>query len=219
MSRRMKALWIALCLTWAMLNPLVSEGSAQAQNPQPNWIAGTYTVAAGANNITTRLPPALYRYKIAWVSDRAGGAGFMVSNGTSWVSDQGPTGSTGPAGPSTVSAPNARTLSFATAYQATDTSKPAFVNVIVDCTTTVSLGSAQANTVELIIGPTNGVASGTGTLADTFRSDLSVSIIISLGWTGRQSLKAVIPAGYYFAVRRTVGTGMTIVSATDQSLG
>lgn len=118
-----------------------------------------------------------------------------------------------------VGAPVARTLAFATAYQATTNTKPAAVSIVVDCTTTISLGSPQANTVELIIGATNAVASGTGTLADTFRSDLSVSILISLGWTGRQSLQCTLPVGYYFAVRRTAGTGMTIVSAFDQALG
>lgn len=302
----------------ALILPASDAGVARAQNPQPNWIAGSYTVAAGPNNITTRLPPALYRYKIAWVSDRPGGAGFMVSNGSAWVSDQGATGSaatltlgtvstgtagssviitnsgsssaatfnftiprgdtgaagsngsngaaatiaagttttgsagtnasvtnvgssstavfnftiprgdvgatgntgaTGPVGPSVISSPNTRSLSLATAYQATDTSKPAFVTVVIECTATVTIGSAQANTMELIVGSTNGVASGTGTLADTFRSDLSVSIVISLGWTGRQTLRAQIPAGHFFAVRRTVGTGCSIISAHDQALG
>lgn len=273
-----------------LILPASEAGVAQAQNAQPNWIAGTYTIAAGPNNITTRLPPGLYKYKTAWVSDRVGGAGFMVSNGSAWVSDQGPagstgatgpqgiqgiqgvqgnagatgstgpqgsigntgaqglagstgatgstgstgaqgptgatgsqgaagnTGATGPAGPSLISAPNTRSVSLATAYQATDTTKPAFVTVILDCTVTVGIGSPQANTVELIIGSTNAVASGTGTLADSFRSDLSVTLI-SLGWTGRQSIRAQLPVNWYFAVRRTAGTGCTISSAIDQGLG
>lgn len=237
--------------------PATEAGVAQAQNPQSNWIAGTYTVAAGPNNITTRLPPSLYKHKIAWASDRAGGAGFMVSNGTAWVSDQGATGatgsvgatgstgaqgiqgiqgatgstgstgsqgatgatgSTGATGPSIISAPNTRSLSLATAYQATDNTKPAFVTVVLECVVSVGVGSPQANTVEMIIGSTNAVASGTGTLADAFRSDLSVTLI-SLGWTGRQSIRANLPVAWYFAVRRTAGTGCTISSAIDQSLG
>lgn len=264
-----------------LILPASEAGIAQAQNPQPNWIAGTYTVAAGPNNITTRLPPSLYKHKIAWVSDRVGGAGFMVSNGAAWVSDQGATGSTGatgsqgiqgttgavgatgsqgiqgatgaqgiqgatgavgstgaqgsvgatgsqgatgsagatgPAGPSIISAPNTRSLSLATAYQATDNTKPAFVTAILECVVSVGVGSPQANTVELVIGSTNAVASGTGTLADAFRSDLSVTLI-SLGWTGRQSVRANLPIGWYFAVRRTAGTGCTISSAYDQGLG
>lgn len=117
-----------------------------------------------------------------------------------------------------VSAPVSRSIAFSTAYQATDPTKPSFVRITVDLTTTVSIGSPQANTAELVVGSTNAVASGTGSIEDTYRSDLSVTLI-SLGFTGRQSLKAVIPVGYYFAIRRTAGTGITIVSASDQSLG
>ncbi len=279
MIRKILTLLIfALGTAATLILPATEAGVAQAQNPQPNWIAGTFTVAAGPNNITTRLPPALYKHKIAWVSDRVGGAGFMVSNGTAWVSDQGaqgvqgatgatgatgPAGSTGATGPqgiqgaagpqgstgaqgpqgttgatgatgsqgptgatgaqgvagvNAIGTPNARSLSLATAYQATNTAKPAFVTVVLECIVTVGIGSPQANTVELIIGSTNAVASGTGTLADAFRSDLSVTLI-SLGWTGRQSVRANLPTGWYFAVRRTAGTGCTISSALDQAVG
>lgn len=71
---------------------------------QPNWLSGTYTVAPGPDNIQSNLPAAAYPYNTAWVTDRPCGngvgvcPGFMVSNGTSWVSDQGVTGATGPAG-------------------------------------------------------------------------------------------------------------------------
>ncbi len=273
-----KLFWTAfapLAALAVLVLPATEAGVAQAQNAQPNWIAGTYTVAAGPNNITTRLPPSLYKHKIAWVSDRVGGAGFMVSNGSAWVTNQGPqgstgstgaqgiqgvagptgatgpagstgaqgstgstgstgaqgptgatgaqgatgnTGATGPAGPSLISSPNTRSLSLATAYQATDTTKPAFVTVILECVATVGIGSPAANTVEMIIGSTNAVASGTGTLADAFRSDLSVTLI-SLGWTGRQSLRANLPINWYFAIRRTAGTGCSISSSYDQGLG
>lgn len=109
------------------------------------------------------------------------------------------------------------TPSFATAYQAVDPTKPAMITVIVDLTTTVAVGAPQANTVELIIGPTSAVAAGSGTLADTYRSDLSVTLI-SLGFTGRQKVFALLPVGYFWAIRRTSGTGITIVSAFDQTV-
>lgn len=175
---------------------------------QPLGLPGVYTIAAGANQLPTANADNFRM--LAWASDRPGGAGYMISDGTSWTSSS-YAFSTG--------APVSRTVAFATAYQASTPAKAAVVSVIIDCTTTITVGSPQANTVELIIGPTNAVASGTGTLADTFRSDLSVSILISLGWTGRQALQCMLPAGYYFAVRRTVGTGMTIVSAFEQALG
>lgn len=176
---------------------------------QPMVLPGVYTIAAGATQLPAASPDNVRM--LAWASDRPVSAGYMGSDGTSWTS-------MAPAA-FAVGAPVTRTLSFATAYQASTSTKPANVSIIIDCTTTVALGSAQANTVELIIGATNAVASGTGTLADTFRSDLSVSIIISLGFTGRQALQCTLPIGYYFAVRRTVGTGMTIISAFDQVLG
>lgn len=131
----------------------------------------------------------------------------------------GSTGSAGAAGVNAFSAPNTRTVAFATAYQATDNTKPAMVGVEIECVVTVSLGSPTANTVELIIGSTNAVASGTGTKVDTMKSDLSVSILLSLGFTNRQFLQASLPAGYYFAARRTSGTACTVQSAFDQSVG
>lgn len=131
----------------------------------------------------------------------------------------GSTGSAGAAGVNAFSAPNTRTVAFATAYQATDNTKPAMVGVEIECVVTVALGSPTANTVELIIGSTNAVAAGTGTKVDTMKSDLSVSILLSLGFTNRQFLQASLPAGYYFAARRTSGTACTVQSAFDQSVG
>lgn len=130
----------------------------------------------------------------------------------------GAAGATGPAGPSAVGAPNVRTVAFATDYQATDTTKPANISVLISCTASVALGSPATNTVELHFGATS-VAGGGGTTGDVYSSSLSVSIIISIGWTGQAILKSQIPAGYHFAVLRTSGTGCTVTSAFDQSLG
>lgn len=175
--------------------------------PQPIALTGVYTSAPGAQNLEDNLPARAYPYNIAWTSD----AGYMVSNSTAWVSIA------AFAAPTAIGTPNTRTVAFATAYQATNVAKPAVVSIIIECVTSISIGSA-ANTVELIIGSTNAVASGTGTLADTYRSDLSVTLI-SLNFTGRQALQTLIPAGWYFAVRRTVGTGMSVISAFDQAVG
>jgi len=60
--------------------------------PQPNWIAGFYTIAAGAS----QLPQAeAYPMCIAWAIDRTPDAGFMVSDGTSWTSNAGAAGTNG----------------------------------------------------------------------------------------------------------------------------
>lgn len=120
-----------------------------------------------------------------------------------------------------VSAPVSRSLSFATAYQASNIAKPANLTVIIQLATSIAIGSVS-NTVQLWIGPAADVTSGSGgtstALADTFRCDLSVTLI-TLSNTTRQALKAVIPVGYYFAILRTVGTDMTISSAYDQAVG
>lgn len=114
--------------------------------------------------------------------------------------------------------PVTRTVALATAYQASTPAKPAVVTIIVESIVTVGIGTPSTNTLELIMGATNAVSGGTGTLADTYRLDLSVTLI-SLGLTGRQKLTCNLPAGWYFAVRRTVGTGASIVSAFDQTVG
>lgn len=119
--------------------------------------------------------------------------------------------------PTAIGAPVTRSLSLATAYQASTPTKPALLKVEITCVTTVGVGSPQTNTIELRIGPNNTVASGGGTRADVFRSDLSVTLI-SLGWTSQGVLRAEIPAGYYFSINRTVGSGTSIVTAYDQAL-
>lgn len=138
---------------------------------------------------------------------------------TGTTGSTGATGATGATGPSAIGDYNSRgVLNFAQAYQAATAAKPAFVTVKITCVVTVGIGSPQANTVEMIVGSTTGVASGTGYQADVFRSDLSVTLI-SLGWTGQASLQARVPANYYFAVRRTTGTGCTITDVADQTVG
>lgn len=122
------------------------------------------------------------------------------------------------AGAVAIGAPVTRTVTVATAYQASTSAKAAFVSVEIECTTTVGIGAPQANTIELVIGATSAVATTGGTRVDVFRQDLSVTLI-SLGFTGRQVLKACLPAGYYFAVRRPAGSGTTIIASFDQVIG
>lgn len=128
-------------------------------------------------------------------------------------------GPTGPAGVNAVGAQSARTVAFATAYQASDPTRPAFVQIEYSCTASIALGSPQTNTVELRIGPTNVVATGGGARADVFSSSLSVSVLLTVGWTAQGMLKANLPAGYYFAPRVLTGSGCTILSAADQTIG
>lgn len=125
----------------------------------------------------------------------------------------------GPAGTAAVGAPISRTVALATAYQATDPAKPAMVTVEVEVSTTITLAGPGANTIELVIGQAPTIATTGGTRADVFRSDVSVSILISVGLLNRATLRTMLPAGWYFAVRRPSGSASTIVGAFEQALG
>lgn len=131
----------------------------------------------------------------------------------------GATGAAGAAGVNSFGTPNARTVAFGTAYQATDITKPAIVTVLYSCALTAALLSPGSSTLELRYGPTNAVASGGGNMADTYSQSLSVSIVLSLGWNGAGKLWAALPTGWYFAARQTVGTGCSISAAADQAVG
>lgn len=76
--------------------------SSFAATPQPNWLSGLYTLAAGPDNLQDNLPAAAYCYSVAWAIDRPGGAGFMAADcGLStpaWVTNAGPQGATGATG-------------------------------------------------------------------------------------------------------------------------
>lgn len=115
-------------------------------------------------------------------------------------------------------APNSRTLSLATAYQATDTTKAAVVSINLTSTATLSLSGGTTNTADILIGPTNSVAGGTGTVIQKYANTntgvltigLNLSTVSAVGYT------LALPTGWYFAVRQTAGT-VGITSAFDQS--
>lgn len=140
---------------------------------------------------------------------------FVVTDGTDLFCDP-PASVT----PLTVGAPTTRTLSLATAYQATSTSKPSIVTVNLTSTATISLSGGTTNTADILIGSTNGVASGTGTVmckhANSNTGTLTIGLNLSTIATTSCTLN--LPAGWFFAVRSTSGT-VTITSAFDQSLG
>lgn len=87
----MKKIILALAAFAALATPAV------AQNP--HWIQGEYTLAAGPLNLEDNFAASNNIHQVVWVTDRPGGAGFMVSNGIAWVSDQGPKGDDGAQGP------------------------------------------------------------------------------------------------------------------------
>jgi hypothetical protein len=113
--------------------------------------------------------------------------------------------------------PNARTVSAATAYQCTDTAKPCVVTLTVTCPLTLSILAGATCAGEVRIGSNNTVATGGGTnIAPINRN---ASGIIGLSTNDNETKTITVPAGWFFAIRQTTGTGMTIVAVFDQSAG
>lgn len=112
------------------------------------------------------------------------------------------------------------TPALATAYQATDNTKPTLVTVNITSTSSISLGGTSNNEGGIWIGATNAVTAGTGTLIGSYKNSLGGALVVGLTVTSAQTqpYSFVLPAGWYWAARQTVGTGMTIVSVFDQSL-
>lgn len=129
-------------------------------------------------------------------------------------------GSNGPAVPVTMGTPNTRTLSLATAYQATDPTKIAIVTITLTSTANFSLSGGTTNSATIFIGPTNGVASGTGTAIDSYSNSVTGTIAIGLNQNSVQTTSYTInlPTGWFIAVKQTSGT-VSISSAFDQSVG
>lgn len=119
-------------------------------------------------------------------------------------------------------APVARSISFGTAYQATDPTKPAAIYATVETTYTITIAGTQQDTVEIRVGTdATTVANGTsGTAVDSFRSSLTgVALTIGMGQVQRGPLVAIIPVGGYFALRRVVGSNASIISCVEQPFG
>lgn len=119
-----------------------------------------------------------------------------------------------------VAAPTSRSLSLATAYQATDNTKPSFVTINLTSTAAISLSGGATNAADIVIGSTNGVAVGTGTQIGKYTNSNTGSLTIGLNLSTISGVgySFALPAGWYFAVRQTSGT-VTITSAFDQALG
>ncbi len=115
--------------------------------------------------------------------------------------------------------PTSRTLSLATAYQATSSSLPAIVTVNLNSTAGLTIGGGTTNTADVVIGATSAVASGTGTIIGRYANTLTGTLIVGLAvnTTSGASVTFALPAGWFFAIRQTAGT-ISITSAFDQSM-
>lgn len=150
----------------------------------------------------------------------AWGTGVSLIGPAGAAGATGPTGSIGPAGPSSFGTPNSRALAAATAYQATDTAKPAIVNINLNSSASLSLSGGTTNTADVVIGSTSGVASGTGTVicryANTNTGALTIGL--NLSTVSGTTCSFALPAGWFFAWRITAGV-VTVPLAYDQPVG
>jgi len=114
--------------------------------------------------------------------------------------------------------PVARTLSLATAYQASTPAKPALVTINLNSTATLSVSGGTTITGEVRIGPTNAVATGGGTAVGLYKNSLTGTLTATLNFNtdSYNTISFALPAGWFFAVRQTAGTTLSIVSAFDQ---
>lgn len=142
------------------------------------------------------------------------------------VSYQGADGSPGTNGTNGTSyapqSPVSRSISVATAYQHTDTTKPYKVQVNARATQTVTLAGTIGDRIELRIGPTPAsVASGGsgGFSVGVWESGITgIAVMIGAAVADGGQLTADVPAGWYFSVNRLSGTAATIVSCFSQSM-
>ncbi len=111
-------------------------------------------------------------------------------------------------------------IAFATAYQALDPSKHCVLSVMAQTTYTVTRGGTLADEIELRKGPDATVASGGGHLAATARWSLTgIALSIGMAMADRRQLTALLPLGWYWAVRRVTGTTAVVTSAHAQPFG
>lgn len=135
---------------------------------------------------------------------------------------QGIQGVVGPAGPAVISAPTVLTPAFGTAYATAVPAKPSFISAVIDAAYTVTVIGTQSDTVELRVGPVQAqVAAGTGGFrVALFRASVTgIALVIGMGIGQANQISGWVPAGYFWAIRRVVGTTATITSAIEQTLG
>ncbi len=115
--------------------------------------------------------------------------------------------------------PTLRTsIAKATAYQALNPSKPAVITITLNATSNATLTVAVNNSANIIIGSTNAVASGTGTIVGKYNNALSVGVLISTSIANTYTV--ALPANWYFAiVNANNTTGVVIDTVVDQSVG
>lgn len=119
----------------------------------------------------------------------------------------------------TVGSPTSRTMAFATAYQATTTTHPAFVTINLTSTASLTISGGVTNTATVYMGSTSGVASGTGTAICSYSNSNTGTLVVgvSISTISTTPCSFALPAGGYFAVVLNSGS-VSVTSAFDESL-
>lgn len=192
--------------------------------PGPTGPAGPASTVPGPTG-ATGSPGTAATVAVGTVTTGAAGSSATVTNGgttsAAVLNFTIPRGNTGANGTVSYGAPSSRTVALATAYQCTDTTKPCILTLTLQANSSISLSGTSNNEGNIVIGSTNAVTSGTGTAVATYRNQLGGTLVIGLNITSNQSntYSVFLPAGWYFAVRQTSGTGLQVVSAFEQLAG
>lgn len=145
-----------------------------------------------------------------------GPAGQNGTNGTNGTNGQ-------PGPPMTPGNPVALSTlpAIGAAVQAVDPTKGAFLAVSVQAAMSVTIAGTVADEIELRIGPDATVSTGGGTrVASTRESLTGILATVGMGTSARVQLSTLLPAGWYYALRRIgTGSGMTISAVTLTPLG
>lgn len=122
--------------------------------------------------------------------------------------------------PVTPGYPEPRSISLATAYQAIDPTRAALVVVTFSSPMMISLSAGSTVSGDLRSGPSANVATGGGQLVAPYRKSLTgvLGIGLNLGIDDYETKSFLLPIGGYFAVRQLSGTGMLVISASEQAL-
>lgn len=181
--------------------------------PTGSWIATVPAVAKG-QFLWTRVAMTMTDtstvtyYSVAY-QGADGSPGTPGTNGTNGISY-------------TPQPPTARTVTVATAYQHTDTTKPYKVMVNARSTQTVTVAGLVSDKVELRVGPTAAsvAAGGSGGFSvGLWESGITgIALMVGAAVLDGGQISGDVPAGWYFSVNRLTGTNATIVSCFTQSL-
>lgn len=125
-----------------------------------------------------------------------------------------------PPQPPSIGTPNSRTLALATAYQATDPTRPSMVTINLTSTAAMTVSGGSTNGANVLQGTTTGVATGTGSVVCVYTNTNTGTLTLGLAVStiSGTTCTMTVPVGGYFSIIQTSGT-VSISSAFDQSIG